>query len=353
MSPRVIGKACQASPLTNKLLISKALREISLSSFLLFVGLAILAPTASAQQPGYIPANFTFGSINGAPHRCINSDQTTDDCDLLEFSNHNIVGGAPVCDWYGAGSGPYPPGADAVASSQQGTPNCGQESPATLSNSPPEDSKNHPPDKRLPASKPPDFNRDIYYKNKFEFSQDVGWLPINIPFPLDVFTGDAYQLYPLKYTLVPILLSLRWHMDDIKGPVVLRGNWDLTMPRGPETRYFAYIMGIRRNFVPRNWRVAPYFDIRLGLGDINARAEAPYYVQWAQGQDFTFTINSGSGLRYNFNPRFAASVGLNWMHISNMDLSEPAIRNTGINVYGPMLGIDIRVSIRRRHAKQQ
>jgi lipid A 3-O-deacylase PagL len=328
MTALVDGKTYSALPFIETLLIDKVPRQVILSSILLFAGFVIFAPSATAQRSTYIPARFTFKSIFGrGEHQC---------------SDDNLNGGK--C---------HP-----AAFSDPGKPNGGEESPATLGDESGEDSKNQLPDEKIPVSKP-DFNRDIYYKNKFEFSQDVGWLPINIPFPLDVFTGDAYQLYPLKYTLVPILLSLRWHIDDIKGPVVLRGNWDLTMtaaavliPRGPETRYFAYIMGIRRNFVPRNWRVAPYFDIRLGLGDINARAEAPYYVQWAQGQDFTFTINSGSGLRYNFNPRFAASVGLNWMHISNMDLSEPAIRNTGINVYGPMFGIDIRVRMRRRHSEQ-
>jgi hypothetical protein len=86
-----------------------------------------------------------------------------------------------------------------------------------------------------------------------------GWLPINIPFPLDVFVGDDYNTYPLKYTLVPIIASLRWQMDGVEGPWVLRGNFDLTfsgsvtaIPRGPESRYFSYIMGIRRNFIPRN-----------------------------------------------------------------------------------------------------
>ncbi len=318
MTPVSHRKACLALTPPKKALVIKVARE-ALSFSMLFVGFAILAPTTSAQQASY---------------------------DMPEFSPYNVDAGVP--------------NDDNAPCSQQSYPNCGQEPPARPDDSPAEGSKNRPSDKKLPVAKPADFNRDIYYKNKFEFSQDVGWLPINIPFPLDVFTGDAYQLYPLKYTLVPILLSLRWHMDDIKGPVILRGNWDLTLsatavliPRGPETRYLAYVMGIRRNFVPRNWRIAPYFDIRLGLGDINARAEAPYFVQWAQGQDFTFTINSGSGLRYNFNPRFAASVGLNWMHISNMDLSEPAIRNTGINVYGPMFGVDIRVHMRRRHTKQQ
>jgi len=199
-----------------------------------------------------------------------------------------------------------------------------------------------------PAHLKPDFNREIYYKNKLEFSFESGWLPVNIPFPFDVFLGDGYNQTPLRYTLVPNIASLRWQMDDVGGPWFLRGNWDLSLsgalvviPRGPETHYGAYIMGIRRNFVQPRWRIAPYFDGRLGLGGINAKE--PLGVLFAQGQNFTFTMNMGSGARYNFNPRFSISAGINWMHISNLYLSEPKYRNYGINVYGPMFGIDIRL----------
>ncbi len=121
--------------------------------------------------------------------------------------------------------------------------------PQMLGNMPEEHSKNPAWFERLRPSKPADFNRDIYYKNKLEFTLDGGWLPTNIPFPLDVFVGDVYNTYPLKYTLVPIVASLRWHMNDVGGPWILRGNWDLTgsgsvtgIPRGPESRYFSYMM---------------------------------------------------------------------------------------------------------------
>jgi hypothetical protein len=217
------------------------------------------------------------------------------------------------------------------------------------------------PVQRPRVSKGADFNQDIYYRNKLELSLDGGYLPINIPFPLDVFVGDNYNTYPLKYTLVPIIASLRWHIDGISGPIILRGNFDLTLsgsvtaiPRGPESRYFSYIMGIRRNFVPRNWRAAPYFDIRLGVGNIDAKG--PQGAPYAQGEDLTFTVNMGSGFRYNFNPRYSFSAGLNFMHISNLDLSEGngkpswGVRNYGINVYGPMVGIDIQL---RRHLRER
>jgi hypothetical protein len=235
-----------------------------------------------------------------------------------------------------------------------------EESPATLGNMPGENSKNPASFEGLPPSQPGDFNRDIYCKNKLEFSLEGGWLPINIPFPLDVFVGDVYNTYPLKYTLVPIIASLRWHMNDVGGPWILRGNWDLTfsgsvtaIPRGPESRYFSYLMGIRRNVVPRNWRIVPYFDLRLGLGNIDAKG--PKGVQYAQGQNFTFTVNMGSGVRYNINPRYAISAGMHFMHISNLDLSQGngkpdwGVRNYGINVYGPMIGIDIQLRSHLRH----
>jgi Lipid A 3-O-deacylase (PagL) len=195
-----------------------------------------------------------------------------------------------------------------------------------------------------------------YYRNKLEFAFDGGWLPINIPFVFDIFMGDAYNMTPLRYTLVPLVASLRWHIDDVGGPWIFRGNWDMTasgsitlIPRGPETHYFSYDMGVRRNFVPHRGKIAPYLDGRLGLGEIDAKE--PLGVQFAQGQNFTFTVNLGAGARYNFNPRYSISAGLNWMHISNLYISEPAFSNYGINVYGPMFGIDVRLG-KPRHGSR-
>jgi len=229
----------------------------------------------------------------------------------------------------------------------------GDDPPATPMDKRADAAKIQPSVEVTSSAKPGDFNRDIYFEGKREFSLEGGWLPINVPFPLDVFEGDPYNLYPLRYTLVPIFASLRWHLSDIAGPVVLRGNWDMTftgsataIPRGPETRYFSYVMGVRRNFVPRNWRVAPYWDLQLGLGDINAKGGV-HGIKYAQGEDFTFTLNMGAGVRYNLNPRYAITGGLHYMHISNAGISGKKT-NYGINVYGPMIGIDIQV---HRHAR--
>jgi hypothetical protein len=212
-----------------------------------------------------------------------------------------------------------------------------------------QDSKNEPSNEILRDSEPTDFNRKIYYKNKLEFSLETGWLPVNIPFVFDFLTGDPYKRSSwVNYTLVPITASLRWHLGDIRGPSFLRGNTDLTfspsftaIPRGPETGYAAFITGVRRNFVQPNWKIVPYFEGRVGLGFIDAKG--PKGVPAAQGQDFTFTLMLGSGVRYNFNSRYAISAGMSYMHISNLYLSEPKFYNYGINVYGPMIGVDVRL----------
>lgn len=218
------------------------------------------------------------------------------------------------------------------------------------------ESKTDPPSESVKPSstliaKPPqrpDRNLDIYYRNRTEFSLDVGYHPVNIPFIYDFAVGDSYNMTPLKYTLVPIVASLRWHVTNVGWKWIFRGNMDFTfsgsitaIPRGPETHYFSLDYGIRRNFVYRNWRVVPFFEQRGGAGIIDAKE--PLGVQFAQGQNLTFTYNLGVGARYNISDKYSFSAGMNYMHISNAYLSEPKFYNYGINVYGPMIGFDMRL----------
>jgi hypothetical protein len=98
---------------------------------------------------------------------------------------------------------------------------------------------------------------------------------------------------------------------------------------------------VRRNFIQPRWRIVPYFELRGGVGDIDAKG--PDGVLYAQGQDLTFTFMMGSGVRYNFNPRYSMSSGLTYMHISNAYLSQPKHEDFGINVYGPMVGFNMRI----------
>jgi hypothetical protein len=194
-------------------------------------------------------------------------------------------------------------------------------------------------------SKSADFNGDIYYRNKLEFSFEAGWLPVNV------------ETWPLQYTLVPTIASLRWHVTGIGEPWILRGNTDFTfsgsytaIPRGAETRYFAFIYGIRRNFIQPRWRIVPYIEIRGGVGNINAKG--PDGVLYAQGQDLTFTIMAGSGVRYNFNPKYSIAAGLTYMHISNAYLSQPRYTDYGINVFGPIFGVNFRLGKQKQPTAQ-
>jgi hypothetical protein len=200
----------------------------------------------------------------------------------------------------------------------------------------------------ISSTKRPDFNRDVYYKNKLEFSLESGWLPNNIPFVFNFLRGRSYTRWPLSYTLAPNIASLRWHIDNIEGPPILRGNTDFSfgsaytaLPRGPETRYLAFDFGIRRNFVPRRSRIAPYFEMRGGVGNINAKG--PNGIRYAQGQDLTFTYMMGTGARYNHSPRFSIAAGSTYMHVSNGGLSTPEVPNYAINVYGTILGVYTRL----------
>ena len=203
----------------------------------------------------------------------------------------------------------------------------------------------------------PDRNLDIYYRNRTEFSVDVGWHPVNIPFIYDFAVGDSYNMTPLKYTLVPIVASLRWHVTNVGWRWIFRGNMDFTfsgsitaIPRGPETHYYSLDFGIRRNFVYRNWKAVPFFEQRGGAGIINAKE--PLGVLFAQGQNLTFTYDLGVGVRYNIDSKYSFSAGMNYMHISNGYLSQPQFYNYGINVYGPMFGVNMRLGKPHNHSSE-
>ena len=218
-----------------------------------------------------------------------------------------------------------------------------------------------------PQARRRDLNRDIYYANRLELGLDTGYLPNNIPFVFDRLVGIYDRTPPRDYTLVPFIFSLRWQFTDVASRGIFRGNWDLSLsaaytmiprslttagnmlPSGAETRYWAHLWGIRRNFVQPNWRVAPYAEGRIGFGNINAKE--PYGALWAQGQDLTFTVMMGAGARYNFNSRYSLSAGVNYMHISNLYLSEPKYLNYGINVYGPAFGFSMRLGRPRSEAR--
>ena len=249
-----------------------------------------------------------------------------------------------------AGQQPTPP-AQPAANSVPEAPQPAEQKTPSAAISANHDSKTVASDGVISFVRPvklPDPNDNIYYRNKLEFSLDTGGLPINIPFVFDVFVGGNYSQKPLHYTLVPTFASIRWHMGKLSGPGILRGNTDMiaslsltAIPRGPEKIYGAFDLGFRRNFVPRNWKATPYFEVRMGAGGIDAKGPSGNF--YAQGQDFTFTLWLGVGVRYNFNPKYSMSLGPAYMHVSNAYLSEPKYLDNGINVTGGMIGFNMRL----------
>ena len=196
-----------------------------------------------------------------------------------------------------------------------------------------------------------DLNAAYYYKNKIDISLEGGYLRENVPFMFDFLVGDAYITEFMQYTMVPVFASVDWQMSKVSGPLFLRGAWDATfggtaasVARGPESKFFGYHMGLRRDFIQPRWRVVPYLDGRVGVGHIDARG--PQGVLGAQGQDLVFSLNISSGVRYQLTRHFALSGGVGYMHISNLYLSLPRYANNGINVVGAMVGVHMRLPSR-------
>ena len=50
----------------------------------------------------------------------------------------------------------------------------------------------------------------------------------------------------------------------------------------------------------------------------------------------------GSGARYNFSPKYSMSLGPAYMHVSELYMSEPKLLDNGINVWGGMVGFNMR-----------
>src|SRR5260370_39938872 len=93
---------------------------------------------------------------------------------------------------------------------------------------PGQDSNSQPAIEAPLQSKYADFNRDIYYRNKLEFSLETGWMPNNIPIVFAFLTGSRFATWPLHYTMMPNIASIRWHLYGIPAPSILRGNTDFT-----------------------------------------------------------------------------------------------------------------------------
>jgi lipid A 3-O-deacylase len=131
-------------------------------------------------------------------------------------------------------------------------------------------------------------------------------------------------------------LQLGKMLTDVSGPGWLRGNWEVSLEAMGGAVYKgkgSYIAGgtlwARYNFVPANWRVAPY--LQAGAG-----AEATDMDQQLIGQTFNFNLDVATGARCFVARNWALDLECRYQHISNGTLAK---HDVGINAVGPMIGV--------------
>jgi opacity protein-like surface antigen len=99
--------------------------------------------------------------------------------------------------------------------------------------------------------------------------------------------------------------------------------------RGPGNVIAGGTLWFRYNFVQRDWKLAPYFQ----LGGGGTYIDLPHYYD---GKDFNFNLEAGVGLHYFIRPNLALNAEYRFQHISNANLWA---HNIGANADGPVIGI--------------
>ena len=145
------------------------------------------------------------------------------------------------------------------------------------------------------------------------------------------------------YTIVPITLTASLKLDDVSldhefGGILrgyteffFRGEYSQIL-RGPETHYEGAMFGPRYNFVQPGWKLIPYAEGGVGFEFADSNPQAG-----GLGQDFNFSFIAGVGAKYCFTNDFYARLGVEYQHLSNAGLSEPAAANHPIDGLGPKL----------------
>jgi hypothetical protein len=127
-----------------------------------------------------------------------------------------------------------------------------------------------------------------------------------------------------------------WMLGDVKHHGLWRGNYELVgealggaIFRGSGNYLGGGTVWLRRNFVPKNWRLTPYIQGGLGITITDAD-------RVLVGQNFNFNLDVGVGARYFVTRNCSLNLEYRYQHISNAKLAR---HDLGINAHGPMLGI--------------
>lgn len=144
---------------------------------------------------------------------------------------------------------------------------------------------------------------------------------------------------PNGYEIGAQFITARWRLGPVFRDGFFRGYNQfyataMAEPifRGPENHYFGIDVGLRYNFLHPESRFTPYISGGVGLGWIDSHSD----IAGAQGQDFTFNVLSALGVSYRINPRWQASLGMVYQHLSNGGQTDP---NPSLNLLGPQVGV--------------
>jgi hypothetical protein len=161
--------------------------------------------------------------------------------------------------------------------------------------------------------------------NRFDFAFETG-----VTFGID---------NPNHYIVTPEILTLRWQPKPpeqfFHTPFTFSRQWTLSalsaaIPRGPEDYYFGLGVGVRAVYGKPGSHFSLYFDGRFVVGDTDSSGPPA-----GQGEDLTFSALVGSGVVYEVSHRIKVGVGFLYEHFSNGGLSEPQVKNVGLNTVGP------------------
>ncbi len=176
---------------------------------------------------------------------------------------------------------------------------------------------------------------------RLSFSLETAYLFYSIPSPFFSLVGQSYE-NPYGYELTTQIASARYRLTGTGGPGPFRGNLEgsagflySAILQGPETFYAGYLMGLRYTFVSSSFPVQPYVEVRGGIGWTDSQG-SPRDLRYAQQEDLAFTYLLGAGVRYDFAPRWSATLGALDQHLSNFYLAKP---NFGFDTVGVQLGL--------------
>jgi opacity protein-like surface antigen len=145
------------------------------------------------------------------------------------------------------------------------------------------------------------------------------------------------------YTIVPVSLTASLKLDEVSHfhdfwsildgytEFFFRGDYDQIL-HGPENHYEGLMAGPRYNFVQPGWKIIPFVEGGVGFGFADSNP-----ALGGLGQDFNFTFEASAGARYDICDDFFVRLAVQYQHISNGGLSEPATPNHPIDALGPKL----------------